>query len=68
MCAIPLYAGDDICDAVNNAEGCSYDGGDCCKENIDESSYCGNDCHCYDPSSPFYVAETLIPTSQGDLT
>ena len=46
-CEIPDWVGDDYCDDENNNELCSYDGGDCCGENVN-TFYC-IECLCNDP-------------------
>ena len=34
--------GDGLCDAINNYEGCDYDGGDCCESTCVSGDYtCG---------------------------
>ena len=54
-CLFPSWAGDNYCDDENNYEGCDFDGGDCCGDNVN-TSYC-YDCECLDPAAP--------PASQG---
>ncbi len=34
-CEIPNFNGDKYCDDENNNEGCSYDGGDCCADEVE---------------------------------
>ena len=41
------YIGDNMCDDTNNNEGCLWDGGDCCGENVGVE-YC-EVCACLDP-------------------
>jgi hypothetical protein len=38
------YMGDGYCDDITNIEGCGFDGGDCCLDDID-TSYC-DECLC----------------------
>ena len=33
-CGFPEYQGDGYCDDANNNEGCAFDGGDCCGDNV----------------------------------
>ena len=41
-CGYPDNKGDGYCDDDNNNEGCDWDGGDCCGENVkmDNCTYC----------------------------
>ena len=41
------WISDSACDDVNNNEGCQWDGGDCCGDNVD-TTYC-QVCACLDP-------------------
>ncbi len=34
-CGQPHFKGDNVCDDGNNNEGCSYDGGDCCADEVE---------------------------------
>ena len=38
-CANPKWKGDSFCDDGNNNAGCSFDGGDCCGNNVN-TKYC----------------------------
>ena len=49
-CLFPSWAGDNYCDDENNYQGCDFDGGDCCGDNVN-TSYC-YDCECLDPAAP----------------
>lgn len=40
--------GDGYCDDDNNNDGCDYDGGDCCGDNVN-TQYC-TACQCLDPN------------------
>ena len=40
--------GDNYCDDENNNEGCGWDGGDCCGDNVN-TQYCSA-CECLDPN------------------
>ena len=44
-----FWVGDSACDDVNNNEGCQWDGGDCCGDNVD-TTYC-QVCACLDPGA-----------------
>ena len=50
----PAYKDDQFCDDDNNFEGCSFDGGACCGDDV-KKNYC-TECKCLDPN-PF----TSIP-------
>ena len=43
-CEYPYYQGDGFCDDENNNNGCTFDGGDCCGDNVDKT-YC-YECEC----------------------
>ena len=43
------WIGDNVCDDVNNNEGCQWDGGDCCGDNV-VTTYC-QVCACLDPGA-----------------
>ena len=47
-CVSSAYKGDSYCDDANNNEGCDYDGGDCCGENV-KTDFCSA-CECKDPA------------------
>ena len=47
VCGSPQWKGDSYCDDENNNEGCNWDGGDCCGEDVDKA-YC-TECKCKDP-------------------
>ena len=49
-CENDFYKGDGHCDDGNNHEGCEWDGGDCCGENVDKRNY--QDCKCLDLPNP----------------
>jgi hypothetical protein len=40
----PSWIGDGFCDDINNNEGCYFDAGDCCQDNVN-TSYC-DECLC----------------------
>ena len=42
------WIGDGYCDDINNSPDCTYDGGDCCGDNIN-TDYC-TECQCLDPN------------------
>ena len=42
---VPQYIGDGYCDDENNNDDCNFDGGDCCKPNVN-TQYC-TECICY---------------------
>ena len=43
---IPHWIGDGYCDDENNNDGCNFDGGDCCLDEI-IADYC-TECVCYE--------------------
>ena len=45
-CAVPPWKGDGYCDDENNNDGCDYDGGDCCGDDVN-TQYCSA-CQCLD--------------------
>ena len=47
-CEDDNWKGDGYCDDGNNHEGCEWDGGDCCGENVDKRNC--QDCKCLDPN------------------
>merc|ERR1712088_186047 len=46
-CGSPQWKGDGYCDDENNNDGCDYDGGDCCGDDVN-TQYCSA-CQCLDP-------------------
>merc|ERR1711997_958434 len=46
-CGSPQWKGDGYCDDENNNDGCDYDGGDCCGDDVN-TTYCSA-CQCLDP-------------------
>merc|ERR1739844_6653 len=46
-CGFPQWQGDGYCDDDNNNDGCDYDGGDCCGDDVN-TKYC-TECECLDP-------------------
>merc|ERR1712226_1408939 len=46
-CGSPQWQGDGYCDDNNNNDGCDYDGGDCCGDDVN-TKYC-TECECLDP-------------------
>merc|ERR1719384_2892616 len=46
-CGAPQWKGDNYCDDENNNEGCDFDGGDCCGDNV-QTQYCSA-CECLEP-------------------
>merc|ERR1711997_529064 len=46
-CGSPQWKGDKYCDDENNNDGCDYDGGDCCGDDVN-TTYCSA-CQCLDP-------------------
>ena len=54
-----MWIGDGHCDDDNNNAGCSYDGGDCCGDDV-SMSYCSV-CQCLDPA--YFITEA--PASSG---
>ena len=66
LCKYPHYQGDGYCDDDNNNQGCFYDGGDCCGDNVLE--YFCKECLCLDPNSHTGMGNPdLWPTGTGDL-
>ena len=55
------WIGDAQCDDDNNNAACSYDGGDCCGDNVG-MTYCSI-CQCLDPG--YYAVITNAPASSG---
>ena len=47
-CGFPYWKGDNWCDDENNNEGCDWDGGDCCGDQV-KTYYC-TACLCLDPN------------------
>ena len=47
-CGSPRSKGDNWCDDENNNEGCGWDGGDCCGDNV-RIHNCSS-CQCLDPT------------------
>ena len=47
-CVDPIWYNDGFCDDQNNFANCTYDGGDCCGDDVD-TAYC-TQCQCLDPS------------------
>ena len=47
-CGSPQWKGDNYCDDENNNEGCEWDGGDCCGDDVN-TTYCSV-CECLDPN------------------
>ena len=58
------WIGDGQCDDGNNNVECSYDGGDCCGDNVG-TSYCSI-CQCLDPEYYTIVTEALASSSCQD--
>ena len=58
-CAFPYYQGDNYCDDENNNANCDYDGGDCCRNNVN-TTFC-TQCQCLDPA---FSTTTLQSTQQ----
>ena len=54
------WIGDNACDDVNNNEGCQWDGGDCCGDNVD-TTYC-QVCACLDPGAEGSGTTTNSPS------
>ena len=54
-CGSPHRKDDDLCDDENNNEGCGWDGGDCCGDNV--RKYFCSSCQCLDP---FYYSDALV--------
>ena len=48
-CKHPNWKGDNYCDDENNNEGCEWDGGDCCGDDV-RTNYCSK-CQCLDPNA-----------------
>jgi len=46
-CGFPQWQGDGYCDDDNNNDGCDYDGGDCCGDDVN-TNFC-TECECLDP-------------------
>merc|ERR1711983_366616 len=46
-CGFPQWQGDGYCDDDNNNDGCDYDGGDCCGDDVN-TKFC-TECECLDP-------------------
>ena len=44
-CAKPDWVGDEFCDDFTNNPECTYDGGDCCRPDVD-TKYC-QECQCF---------------------
>ena len=62
-CEFPQWEGDGWCDDENNNDGCSFDGGDCCGNNV-KTLFCSV-CECLDPN---FVESTgcEYPQWEGD--
>ena len=62
-CGSPQWQGDGWCDDENNNDGCSFDGGDCCGNNV-KTLFCSV-CECLDPN---FVESTgcEYPQWEGD--
>ena len=45
----PAYKDDEFCNDENNFEGCSFDGGACCGNDV-KKNYC-TECKCLDPNA-----------------
>ena len=63
-CGAPNTVGDGYCDDENNNEGCNWDNGDCCGDNVLED-YC-NECECKDPDAQGKNTGCGAPTTVGD--
>ena len=48
----PAYKDDEFCDDENNFEGCNFDGGACCGNDV-QKNYC-TECKCLDPNAGNY--------------
>ena len=64
----PGWIGDGACDDENNNEACSWDGGDCCGENV-MAQYCLF-CGCLNPGAgdsgrPTTTTTTMTPPNHG---
>ena len=55
------WIADNACDDVNNNEGCQWDGGDCCGDDVN-TVYCMV-CECLDPNDPGSIAGTKAKTT-----
>ena len=45
----PAYKDDEFCNDENNFEGCNFDGGACCGDDV-KKNYC-TECKCLDPNA-----------------
>ncbi len=71
-CGLPSFKGDKYCDDENNNKGCSYDGGDCCadevKGGIPYCTYCTT-CLCHiDQKHACSKEATTAATTIKELT
>ena len=57
-----MWIGDGHCDDDNNNAGCSYDGGDCCGDDV-SMSYCSV-CQCLDPA--YFITEATASSGCSD--
>ena len=57
-CGNPGYKGDDNCDDENNNEGCAWDGGDCCGNDVN-TQYCSY-CDCLDPYENIHMKKKKV--------
>ena len=60
------YIGDGYCDDDNNIEGCQFDGGDCCGEDV-FTDYCWQ-CICYENSFSSSGTTVTFVTTSGSGT
>merc|ERR1712004_410973 len=64
-CEFPQWEGDGWCDDGNNNPDCTFDGGDCCGDDVD-TTYC-QECECLDPTFGVTTAMPCeFPQWEGD--
>ena len=62
-CYQPNWVGDNYCDDGNNNEGCGWDGGDCCGNDVN-TNFCSV-CECLDPSHTTTTTTTEPPATES---
>ena len=65
-CEYPDWVGDEYCDDENNNVDCSFDGGDCCGDNVD-TSFCSQ-CLCLEDQTSSALTTTTTSTTSTSTT